>query len=102
VAKSLPDTPDALKLAHQQLKYADARREVGARAWIYPLLVAYLAILVSYSVFLIVALGLTASAVWNIPWTTLTAMFAGNCGLGASSYFFRSPMNQLFPHGHPK
>ena len=96
---SLPDTPDALKLATAQLKFVDAQQDVDARARIYPLLYIYLLVLIAYSVFLIVAIGLTAGGMWAIPWSTLTGMGAGNFGLGASSYFFRSPMNHLFPHG---
>lgn len=99
VAKPLvPNTPDALKLAHAQLKWVDVQQDITARARIYPLLYAYLIVLIGYSVFLVVAIGLTAGGKWAIPWATLTGMGAGNFGLGASSYFFRSPMNHLFGH----
>jgi hypothetical protein len=94
-----PRTPDRLKLANAQLRFVDTQQDITARARIYPLLYIYLLVLIGYSVFLIVAIGLTAGGVWAIPWRTLTGMGAGNFGLGASSYFFRSPMNHLFPRG---
>jgi hypothetical protein len=101
VAKGpLPDTPDALKLANAQLKFVDTQQDIDARGRIYLLLYLYLLVLIAYSAFLIVAIGLTASGIWAVPWRTLTGMGAGNFGLGASSYFFRSPMNHLFPRGH--
>jgi hypothetical protein len=96
---SLPDTIDALKLAKQQLRWVDEHQDIVARSYIYLLLYVYLIVLVAYSVFLVVAIGLTAARIWTIPWSTLTSMGAGNFGLGASSYFFRAPMNHLF-HGH--
>jgi hypothetical protein len=100
VAKlSLPSTSDGLKLANKQLRFIDDQQRVTARKWIYPILILYLIVLVAYSVFLIVAIGLTASSRWSIPWPTLTTMGAGEFGLGASSYFFRIPLNHLFPGG---
>jgi hypothetical protein len=97
VAKdAIPETHDALKLATAQLKYAESQREMDARSGIYVLLYIYLIVLIGYSIFVVTAICLTAEQVWTIPWHTLTAMGGGNFGLGASGYFFRSPMNHLF------
>ena len=72
-------------------------RDSWARRGVYVVVILYLWVLVVYSIFLIVAIGLTADDIWHIPWHTLTAMVAGELVLGLGCFLFRSPIRQLFP-----
>jgi len=93
---AVPNTPDALKLANAKLRFVERQDEIDARRSIYPLLYAYMVVLIGLTIFIIVAVALTASGVWSIPWPTLAGLGVGEGGLGSIAFFFKAPLNRLF------
>ncbi len=87
---------DPLKLATAVLTLRDLEQEVRARGRIYRVLITYLVVLVVYSIFLIVAVTLTAAQIWHIPWDVMKWLLGSGGGLGASGLFFRAPLKRLF------